>query len=267
MDELAWPGLSISIANIGVSLECNDASVIDRLNNRWAAFAGTDRIALIARIHIDPDRDPVSIDRPAAFRNGSLQFTSTSYAGYIDPAQGVGVLTISNGQPLEDIEYFLRVAYALLIFRAGGLLMHAAGIVRDDRAFLFFGPSGSGKSTAAQHSPNDVILNDDLVALLPIDDHWAAYATPFWNQPQLRPNDPQHAVLVGLYRLIQDRSVYLETISSAQATAEIIASTPMIPGDPDRNTDLLERVNRIGRTLPVYGLHFLPDDSFWSVIV
>jgi hypothetical protein len=217
-------------------------------------------------VHIDPDRDPASIDRPAAFQDGGLYFNSTGYAGYVDTAKGIGLLTISNAQPLEDIEYFLRAAYALLVFGAGGILMHAAGIVRNGKAYLFVGPSGSGKSTVAKHSPNDTVLNDDLVALRPIDQHWAAYATPFWNQPQLRPNNPQHAALAGVYRLIQDRSVYLETLNSAQAAAEVIASTPIVPSDPERNIDLLERVGRLIRTIPACRLHFLPDNSFWSVI-
>jgi hypothetical protein len=179
MPEPIWPHLTLSIAGLGLKIECNDAGVIDQARQRFSLFDQTGSSELIVRVYIDPDRSPAPIDRPAKFENGRIDFTSIGFAGSIDPISRRGLLTISNHRPLDDMEYFVRVAYALLAFQAGGLMLHAAGIVRRDRAYLFFGPSGSGKSTTAKNSANDLILNDDLIVLMPDQQRWLAYATPF----------------------------------------------------------------------------------------
>jgi hypothetical protein len=267
MTDLTWPQLSLSIAGLGVAIECNDQHVIDGLSDQWAAFNHhAPKIDFIVRVQVDATREPAAPDRPLIFQTDRVEFTSSGYAGSIDAQQSVGSLSISNRQPIDDVRYFLRVVYALLAFRSGGLMLHAAGIVHTGRAYLFFGPSGSGKSTTVKCSPDNLALNDDLVILMPGPAHWEVFATPFWNEPQQRPNAAQHAPLAGLYRLIQDRSVYLEPIQAAQAAAEVLASTPITPLNSGYAASLLQRIEVIVQKYPVHRLHFLPDASFWDVI-
>ncbi len=267
MTELTWPQLSLSIAGLGVTIECNDQHVIDQLRDQWTAFNHhAPKIDFTVRVQIDAAREPASPDRPLILNADRVEFTSPGYAGFIDTLRGVGSLSISNTQPIEDIGYFLRGVYALLVFRSGGFMLHAAGIVRTGHAYLFFGPSGSGKSTTVKCSPSDLALNDDLVFLIPKTPHWEVFATPFWNHPQQRPNARRHVPLAGLYRLMQSHSVFVETLSDAQAAAEVLASIPMIPILSSFAATLLQRIEIIVRQYPVRRLHFLPDASFWNVI-
>jgi len=164
------------------------------------------------------------------------------------------------------LDYYVRVACAVLAFQAGGLLFHAAGIVRGGLGYVFFGYSGSGKTTVSRLSPHDVVLNDDLVLLMPADRGWTVQSTPFWNPSQVRPAGALAAPLAGLFHLVQDKQVYLETLYAAQAVAEVIASVPVIAADPSRTSQLLERGRRLIHAAPVYNLHFLPDPSFWPVV-
>jgi len=163
------------------------------------------------------------------------------------------------------------VAYALLVFEVGGLMFHTAGIVRKGKAHLFFGHSGSGKTTVSRVSDTDTILNDDLLILLPqpgkdpANFKWMAYSTPFWNPTQVQPTR-ESAPVVGIYRLVQDRDVFLEPMGSGQALAEMISNIPVIPDDPARGTELLNRGTTFLKEVPAYRLHFLPDNSFWDVI-
>jgi hypothetical protein len=267
MYEAGWPSLTLSIANLGLRIECNDAAVIELARDRFSGFDQAAPIDLNVRVQIEPDRAPALIDRPAKFEDGRIHFTAIGFAGSIDLANRHGVLTISNHYPLDDIEYFARAAYMLLAFEAGGLMLHATGIVRRNRAYLFFGPSGSGKSTTARNSADKLILNDDLIILRPDNPHWQAYATPFWNRPQLRPNTNRYAPLAGLYHLIQDRAVFIESIDAARAVAEVAASAPIISSDPQRSLALLDRIEQIIHAqIPIKHLHLLPDASFWDVI-
>jgi hypothetical protein len=109
------------------------------------------------------------------------------------------------------------------------------------------------------------VLNDDLVVLLPDENLWRMYSTPFWNPTQVVPKQ-LGAVLTAIYYLIQDESVYAEPMKQGQALAELIANIPIISGNPDHSIGLIERGKEVFRRVPAYRLHFLPDDSFWRVI-
>jgi hypothetical protein len=53
---------------------------------------------------------------------------------------------------------------------------------------------------------------------------------------------------------------------ASQAVAEVIVSVPIVPLDPARNAELLDRAYRLVQSVPVHRLHFLPDDSFWQLL-
>lgn len=167
---------------------------------------------------------------------------------------------------VDDVEYFLRVLYSYLVFEAGGFLFHAAGIESGGYADLFFGKSGSGKTTIARASGSCNVLNDDLVAIVPEGDQWIVCGTPFWSPTQVAPVQ-KCAPLSGVYRLVQDSRVFLERISFAAALGEVFANVPIISGDPYRSDRLLSRCQTLLDSVPVLALHFLPDDSFWPVVL
>ena len=125
---------------------------------------------------------------------------------------------------------------------------------------------GAGKTTVARHSPDDLVLNDDLVLLMPRDNRWFAYATPFTNPTQIAPRGPFCAPLALVCRLIQARQVSLVHMSPGAAMAEVLASVPLLATEPLYATQLLERIEALITAVPIYWLHFLPDSSFWDVV-
>lgn len=262
----AWPSFGLSIAGIGVSVVCNDESLLMQLSRLYREFALEGDEQFKVRIELR-GREGVGafLEVDTSFRDSIMEFKSPVYEGFVDTHNAYGQLSLSSSRPQDEVEYFLRVVYALLVFNAGGLLFHAAGIVRRERAFLFFGHSGSGKTTISRLSRDNVVLNDDLVVLLPQGEGWRAYATPFWNPTQIRPTS-NSAPVAGLFRLVQDKDVFLEAMGKGQAIAEMIASVPVIPEDRSRGVELLARCGSLLEEVPSYRLHFLPDDSFWTVV-
>jgi hypothetical protein len=257
---------TLAIADLPLTLH-GDAALIAALVKRYAAFLLTDRAApFVAHItHVGHD-SRASDDRPLIFCADGAHFTDPAYTGHIDLAQQRAALTLNSAAPVEDADYFIRALYALRLFEAGGLLFHAAGLVRRERGYLFFGQSGSGKTTVARLSRDAIVLNDDLVALLPLAGQWYIHATPFSNPTQHAPTGPRSAIVSGVYRLIQDRTVYVEDLPPALAVAEIVASSPIVCADPARTLDLLARARQLIARVPVRRLHFLPDDAFWEVV-
>ena len=47
------------------------------------------------------------------------------------------------------------------------LALHGAGVMREERAYLFVGPSRSGKSTAVRLSAPAISMGDDFAVVLP----------------------------------------------------------------------------------------------------
>ena len=259
--------LTLAVAGIGVTLTCNDIVLAQRLRERYRPFLTAGPTSLTAHVHVQGRlRTSARLDTGTVFRSGVLHFTAPGYQGTVDVEAGQAQLHLSSASPLEDVEYFLRVIYALLAFRFGGLLFHAAGIVRRGRAYLFFGPSGSGKTTVARLSADSVVLNDDLVLLTPRGRHWVVHATPFWSPSQVQPTGPRSASVVAMFRLVQDQTMHLEAMDLAPALAELIANVPVLPSDPTRSHRLLGLGQRLLRSVPVYRLQFRPDPSFWHVV-
>ncbi len=260
------PTFTLAIADLPLTISA-DAALIAALVKRYAAFLQPDRPStFLAQIERAGHTPRATEDRPLVFRLDGAHFTAPDYSGHIDLAQQQATLTLNSATPVEDADYFIRTIYALRLFEAGGLLFHAAGLVHHARGYLFFGHSGSGKTTVSRLSPEALVLNDDLVALMPRDGQWHMHATPFSNPTQHTPAGPGSAIVSGAYRLIQDRRVYVEDLPFAIAVAEIVASSPVVCADPARTLDLLTRARQLHTAVPVRHLHFLPDDSFWNVV-
>lgn len=258
--------IKLSIAGLIVGLVCDSEPFTGRLRQRYRLFLTDQPADVRATVRIAGSRRTSALlDTGTTFRDGLLHFTAPGYDGTVDVGAGQAELTISSQYPVEEIEYFLRVVYALLAFEEGGLLFHAAGIVRDGGGYLFFGHSGSGKTTVARLSSEYVVLNDDLVLISPAGAGWRIHATPFWNPSQVEPTR-QDAPLTAMFRLIQNKQVFTEELRPSQAVAEMISNVPVIPDDPGRTLDLLSRCRHLLRSVPAYRLHFLPDDSFWHAV-
>lgn len=269
----SWPTIDLAVAEIGIRIYCNDPGIADRLRSRYPDFPAASRPKFESWVMLEGDlRSNALLDTGVIFRDHVLHFTAQGYIGQIDVKRNRGQLALSSRQPVEDIDYFIRVVCALLAFENKGVMFHAAGVVREDRAYLFFGHSGAGKTTVARLSADGLILNDDLVVLLPRgrsaepQTRWITHATPFWNPTQVKPTS-ESAPLAGLFRLVQDREVFLEPMGKGQALAEVLSNVPVIPDDPQRNATLIDRCLRLLDDIPAFRLHFLPDDSFWQVIL
>ncbi len=256
----------LTIAGISVAVETEDSGLTEKLRLRYEDFPLIGDPQLIARINwTNLGRRQPTPAPETVFDGDQLAFKTPGFSGLIDVNRLCACLDLISTSPVEDVDYFLRLAYSLLVFSRKGIMFHAAGIVRNGAAYLFFGHSGSGKTTVARLSTGAKVLNDDLVVLLPDSEKWKVFSTPFWNPDQVRPSIGS-APLAGLYRLVQDRNVYTEAMRPAQALAEFVASVPVIPTSPRLNRVLVERGLSLLASIPACRLHFLPDASFWQVV-
>jgi hypothetical protein len=265
------PGISedhceLSVSGIGVRLNCDHAQLNRKLCERYQFFPAAGNVQLEGRVEWLSPTSLSSVSPPAiAFREGVVHFTTPGYEGSIDVEKRKASLSFSSSHPVEDVDYFLRAIYAMLLFHFGGVMIHGAGILRHGRAYLFFGHSGVGKTTVARLSQADQVLNDDLIGVMPDGVGWRAYATPFWNPTQVQPN-PTSGPLAALLHLVQARRVTLKVMSPGRALAELMANMPVISANPALGASIMDRALNLLHDVPAYQLHFLPDRSFWQVV-
>ncbi len=258
---------ALTIGPLRVIVAAPDPVVHAALRSAYRGFVeNAEPVPHTLIVPIEYTSGPAPADWPFTFAESVLRFTALHCTGSIDVRNLDAHLKITAPHPFEPIDYAVRAALALLAFEAGGLLFHAAGLARRGEGHAFFGYSGSGKTTVARVSSDAMILNDDLVVLLPQTDRWWMFATPFSNPTQVRSAGPQSVPLAALYRLEQDRQVLVQPIEPAAAIAEVIASCPVVSADPDRALGLLTRAEQLVSAVPVQRLHFLPDSSFWAVV-
>jgi hypothetical protein len=175
-----------------------------------------------------------------------------------------------SDEPAREAEYFLRIALAFLAFQRDGLLVHCAALKRRHLVQLFIGQSGSGKSTVVALSvvaDRATALGDDLILLRRDQAGWRAFGTPFWNlEATRREGELSSGPVAGIYKLVQDRAIYVEPMRPAVAAAELVANCPIVNDQPALLPDLIGRCREIAGVIPVRRLHFRKDDAFWDVI-
>lgn len=199
-------------------------------------------------------------------QDNRLMIISSEYSGYMDLRKMEGEVNILPAWALVALANFLKNLYSTLILFGEGLMLHAAGVVKDDRAYIFFAPSGGGKSTIAGLSSKYTILTDELVAIRRANGSFNAYGTPFWGSDRDKGRGINSSFKIGgLFKLVKDNKVYLKRFPHSHAIAEIL-TMPQCYYNLESVEKLLNSFTNLVKAVPCYELHFLPDSSFWRYI-
>jgi hypothetical protein len=161
--------------------------------------------------------------------------------------------------------YKLAILCNLWKLEQGYLPIHAAGVVRRNKLFLFAGPSGAGKSTVARLSQEvgGTTLDEDQLLIHQLDD--GRYSADAWGYNIDHCDVPLHAI----FRLNQDSENRLIP-SSPMDTARFLIN---------RNNDVIgfmlsdeilklayTSIAKIARKVPCFDLYFSNGPDFWKLI-
>lgn len=261
----------VKIASFVVALNTTDASVAQRLEQRYHEFLGaneTPDISITLKIvpdalYIEPKPGPWIIE--SSYENNRLVYCSYQERGEVDLLSGEGFLEMD---PTTQVDNFLRTIFAWLCVTNDALLLHSAGVIRDGLGYVFFGPSGAGKTTTSRlASQKGHVVSDDLVIIQCNEDGCMLHGVPFKGELSEAPRANQQAPLKGLYRLRQDTSHFLEPIPYIKSVADLVAASPFIVREKHLSEQLINVCTKIVKRVPVQELHFKRDDGFWKVII
>jgi hypothetical protein len=194
-----------------------------------------------------------------------FDFVSYFERGWASLTDGQGELTL---RPEGDPENFLRVWYAWQCLAAEALLLHACGVVRGGRGFVFFGASGSGKTTTARLSlaAGGAVLSDDLVILKKDGGAWWVYGVPFRGEMLESPRTNLAAPAHGLYALVKDAEHRVAPLHRAEAAARLSACVPFVMARPSGARQATKICADLAGSGRVHLLRFRRDAGFWSAI-
>lgn len=271
--------LSISVAGMHTRLDIDGLTPeVQALLKTWyspflvqAVQAGDLRAAHI-KARVEPGQNFIPFEpgpwQIRTARHGEqIEFESYQEQGWYNLADQRGELILRPGGNPEN---YLRVIYAWRCLAREALLVHASGVIRRGKGYVFFGPSGSGKTTTARHSPGAQILSDDLVILqretTPEGVTVRVFGVPFRGEMIEAERTNASAPLVGLYSLVKDSDHRLADLDHIEAGARLTACVPFVMSQPENARRVLALCDEITRLVRVKTLHFKPDAGFWQVI-
>ncbi len=259
--------IKLVIAHRCICLDVRDAAIADQTAIRYRDFVQDQACTYSIAINLvkSSNFELKGAQPQIEFSDNQISYHDPFSDGRLNFATQQGDFNTSSPFIYNSLDYFLRILLSYLALKGHGLIVHAAGVLHNDKGYLFLGPSGSGKTTVAKLSANDVVLNDDLLVILPSTTGWEVYSTPFTNQDQVRPQAGRMP-LNSMFLLAHGKTNRLEALAPAVALAEFIACVPVLPAYPQFTSIVLNRAFMILGSIPLHKLHFTPDPSFWKLI-
>jgi hypothetical protein len=205
--------------------------------------------------------------QPSAVRVAGLDFM-----GRLDwcPELTGGLWTSSHESAhyLGAFENFFRVISSYRILEQGGVLVHSAGVVEDDRAYVFFGTSGSGKTTTSKLSleAGRRVLSDDMNIVLPGQNGPVVHKVPFAGELGRTSIDRRSYPLKAIFRLEKGDENSLRPMGPAETVASLMTCSPNVNHNPFRHQQLFSIHTSIVQSVPAYVLTFTKEGGFWDVL-
>lgn len=148
------------------------------------------------------------------------------------------------------------------LLKYDGMMLHSSAVVYNEKAYLFSGPCGIGKSTHTRlwqqtFGSAAQVFNDDKPALRFLNGKWHAYGTPWCGKDGINQN--MKVPLAGICFLKQADNNSIRQISQKEAISKIIAQTRHRFQDVENIDLMLQNVEYLVQSIPVFELHNKPE--------
>jgi hypothetical protein len=148
-----------------------------------------------------------------------------------------------------------------------GVILHACGIVIEDRGILFLGESGAGKSTLArmwdQESGVD-ILSDDRIIVRKQGREFRVYGTPWHGETAF--GSPREARLERIFFLSHGQENSIKETTGLDPVAHLLTCSFPPLWDPQGMEFALEFFSQIAANVPFQQLSFKPEKSVLALV-
>ncbi len=240
---------SYSLANIGGTSRCS----LDLLLETSPGWVHPDGSHLFPRCCIRSIDSGIHLDQKLF--SGELRKNGNGYSGEF----------LVNSDDATHLSLLIASCISRMSIDFGGLLFHAAGVLRNGRVALFSGPSGSGKTTIATELKNDGITFcvEAACVFQEKDGKLIAYPTPFSDPygtyPAQHPNPVDSIVFIE-----QAETCDVQGLDALSAATNIIQNALIYSDDIEQIAETLKVAERIANSTKCFKMRFARDDHFWQ---
>lgn len=172
--------LRIQLGNISCAVVCNNEEVLHKLRRLYSGFLTNEAPDITIELDGSDHMDFVKMGKDSAiigdlYQTGILRIPCSVITGHHDMSQPQVINLYEKNHNRLNLEMsrlnrLLSLVYysaCKMKYKNGppAMLVHACGILRQEKVILFAGLSGAGKSTIArlcEHN-NDEVVNDEMV--------------------------------------------------------------------------------------------------------
>jgi hypothetical protein len=267
--------VTLDLSGILLRLEGLPAELAARCRAEWAGFVGEHSsspfLAVSVRFVDGPLPDGAFAPKKmlSTLKRGSARFSMPEgqAAVALDGRCEINLVRGLGAREYYSLANLLRASLAWLLPSRGGMLLHAAGLVVEQRAFLLVGPEGSGKSSwaALGERAGGRVLSDDLVLLDGAGRGIEALGSPFrsTHEADYRPGRwplaailfPRHGDLPGS-----------RTVEPLLARARLLANLTFVAEALEQDPRIAALIDRLTDDIPCAELTYALDPSFMRIL-
>jgi hypothetical protein len=266
---------AFDLSGIPVRLEGLSDALAARWSAEWAPFVAPAADSPFLRFDVRyDDREPPETGwdpKGMSFRldGGHAVYALAEGEAVVD-ATGSSRVTLGRG--LGEREWYaaanlMRASLAWCLPRRPGALIHAAGLVVGERAFLLVGSEGSGKSTWARlgESAGERVVSDDLVLVDGAGSRLELVDAPFHSTHRVE-HRPGRWPLAGILFPVHGTTPARRPAPALIARARVAANLPFVSDVLGADQRLERLLDRILAEVPLDELIFGLEASFIDLL-
>ncbi len=266
--------ITLEVGGIACRFEFNRDDIIEDVLARYGAFVVTDATSAV-EFHVDlvDELNGVVATQMAGlqpgipeltFEDGRISYGRMEFIVDLEWEEGR-----AHARMLPNIYSFdaiYRIFYTICTVKLGGIFLHAASLVRNEKGYIFTGVTDSGKSEISEMAKKDSIhLTDELSVILPLEGRFHTFGTPFWGL--FATGGANRGVPVEkLFFLVRDENTFEAPLTPAQALPRLMRNILNFARDPGFNTQLFLNASQLLQNVHFTELHCIPDPTIWPLI-
>jgi len=202
--------------------------------------------------------------------------TGANFKAHIERGQSnqrasLGVAQENELPHANVVENFLRIFSAHRALDRGGIILHSAGLVFDEKAYIFSGRSNAGKTTLTRKAYDNGarVLSDDINLLLPQSGGYSAHAVPFtgeFGRTLQHEGGRKSYPVAGIILLEQAHELAAESVRPASAVARLLTACPFVNDDKEESEVLFDVLTELVARVPVIKLLNRKNDKIEAIM-
>ena len=216
-------------------------------------------LLLDAKDHDDVFQQPIYEEFLSVTKKSSQNIRHINEISYEYPAANA---SLYDGK-------LISYAYSQLLALNSGMLLHAAAVIKDKKAFIFFGIGGAGKSTIAGLSKRYKVLGDDIIAVRKKSGHYYAFSTPWRQAPSIRSGRHANGRIRAIFFIKKSDRISFKLLQREHALMRILSSHIHFLTYTKRPlTDkIFFTAADFTKRIPAYEMEFEKTRDFWRKLV